>query len=251
MGYGLAFLDSYSAIQPWEESRFLAFAGTPVTANGKRHDEWWPGDQFKGYKQLDLSSVRFGYSAGDFSRFADRPADFRMRLGDGAQVQGLFACKEGVVYERVGARPRAWLCNRSILGESWSDFTAAKLLANDVFLSADYGLNLTGKGRGEVHLQSYQSDKVVLLADVELAAQVLVLSDRYSPEWEVYVNGDEAQMLRVNGIFRGVLLKPGRNQVEFRWRWTPTYLLGFGVSLLALMSLLFVLLRLKQPRSTS
>lgn len=50
-----------------------------------------------------------------------------------------------------------------------------------------------------------------------------VLLDSYHPDWQALVDGERRPVLRVNGVFRGVLLAPGETQVTFRFepRWFP------------------------------
>jgi uncharacterized membrane protein YfhO len=47
---------------------------------------------------------------------------------------------------------------------------------------------------------------------------VLLLNDKYDPNWQVLVDGHPAPLLRCNFIMRGVSLAPGPHQVEFHFR---------------------------------
>jgi len=47
---------------------------------------------------------------------------------------------------------------------------------------------------------------------------ILCLNDRYSAEWRAEVDGKSAQVLRCNGIMRGVLVTPGKHTVVFTYR---------------------------------
>lgn len=54
------------------------------------------------------------------------------------------------------------------------------------------------------------------------APSVLLLNDRYDPDWKVFVDGQAARLLHCNYLMRGVQLPPGSHQVEFRFaptRW--------------------------------
>ncbi|MBN1953788.1 MAG: YfhO family protein [Anaerolineae bacterium] len=56
---------------------------------------------------------------------------------------------------------------------------------------------------------------------IELTAEgpgLLVLSEVYDPDWRVTVDGRAAEMVRADGILRGVYLEPGRQQVVFSYR---------------------------------
>ncbi len=56
---------------------------------------------------------------------------------------------------------------------------------------------------------------------------VLVLADTFSPDWQAEVNGIPKPILRVNGIFRGVVIPEGDHVVEFRYR--PVALFAGGI----------------------
>ncbi len=87
-----------------------------------------------------------------------------------------------------------------------------------------------------VGIQEYRWNRIVVrtLADDEA---VLVLNDRYADGWGVRVDGAPADMLRCNGIMRGVRLSKGAHEVVFRYRspYTAAAWTGFGAyALLAL-----------------
>ena len=64
-------------------------------------------------------------------------------------------------------------------------------------------------------------------------AGVLVLADAHDQDWSVTINGEPAVLLRVNGMFRGVLLSAGEHTVEFIYNPRGiTY--GAAVSLISL-----------------
>jgi uncharacterized membrane protein YfhO len=44
---------------------------------------------------------------------------------------------------------------------------------------------------------------------------ILLVNDKYSPEWIVRVDGKEQLLLRCNYIMRGVFLEKGKHRVEF------------------------------------
>jgi uncharacterized membrane protein YfhO len=47
---------------------------------------------------------------------------------------------------------------------------------------------------------------------------MLVLTDLYYPGWRAEVNGEEAEVFRVNGLVRGVAVKAGSSSVIFSYR---------------------------------
>ena len=68
-------------------------------------------------------------------------------------------------------------------------------------------------------------------------AGILVLSENYFPGWRVYVDGQAAELLRVNYDLRGVSLPQGEHAVSFVYR-PASVVIGLVVSLLTLAVLL-------------
>jgi len=69
----------------------------------------------------------------------------------------------------------------------------------------------------------YRSHKVIV--DVQMAAPgILVLSDAWYPGWYVTVDGQDADILRVNYALRGVYIDRGTHRVEFRFHPRSLYL---------------------------
>jgi uncharacterized membrane protein YfhO len=91
-----------------------------------------------------------------------------------------------------------------------------------------------------VEFVNYSPRSIVLRASAETPA-VLLLNDRYDPDWAVSVDGQPAELLRCNFIMRGVHLEPGEHTVEFALRPNLT---GLYISLITMgvaMVLLVVL----------
>jgi hypothetical protein len=71
---------------------------------------------------------------------------------------------------------------------------------------------------GTVTYQSYQTKDIVLSAQTTAPA-VLLLNDKYDPNWRVTVDGQPAPLLRCNYLMRGVYLPaPGNHTVVFSFR---------------------------------
>jgi hypothetical protein len=71
----------------------------------------------------------------------------------------------------------------------------------------------TGNG-GTVEFVSYAPKEIVLQSKADFAS-VLLLNDRFDPQWSVSVDGKPATLLRCNYIMRGVQLDPGPHTVRF------------------------------------
>jgi hypothetical protein len=63
---------------------------------------------------------------------------------------------------------------------------------------------------------SYRNMQVTVAVHAERDA-IVVLNDLYYPYWRVYVDGQERELLQANYMFRGVHVKPGEQNVEFRF----------------------------------
>jgi hypothetical protein len=101
----------------------------------------------------------------------------------------------------------------------------------------------TNSNAGSVQIESYASKDVVLNAN-PLVPAILLLNDRFDPNWKVLVDGKPAGVLRCNYLMRGVYLEPGAHRVEFRFQ--PPFGLfyvsvaGVGVAVVLLVLVLFV-----------
>jgi len=106
----------------------------------------------------------------------------------------------------------------------------------------DWPTAATNANNGTVEYQSYRPDDIVLKANAT-SASILLLNDRYDPNWRVTVDGKPADLLRCNFIMRGVCLPPGEHTVVMRFRLPtrPLYISVFalGVALLLAAILLW------------
>lgn len=75
----------------------------------------------------------------------------------------------------------------------------------------------TNAAAGTVQFVSYAPKRIQLKTQAEAPA-VLLLNDKYDPNWQVRVDGQPATLLRCNYVMRGVYLTPGPHTVEFRFR---------------------------------
>jgi hypothetical protein len=83
--------------------------------------------------------------------------------------------------------------------------------------------------------------KHIVLKSVAPVPTVLLLNDRYDPDWNVQVDGKPETLLRCNYLMRGVYLTPGSHTIAFRFQPPigPLYVslaaIGLGVVLLGLV----------------
>ena len=129
------------------------------------------------------------------------------------------------VFEFTGALPRAKLyANWQVSTNDQATLTELasagfdpeqKVLVADP-LPAPSPASVPDQTAGTVDFLSYAPKDIVLKADATKSA-VLLLNDRFDPNWKVLVDGKPEKVLRCNFLMRGVYLQPGSHTVEFRF----------------------------------
>jgi len=143
------------------------------------------------------------------------------------------------VFEFTGALPRARLyANWQVSTNDQATLTQLTspafdpwqtlLVANPLPPSSTVATN---QDAGTVDFSSYAPKRIQLKVDAKLPC-ILLLNDKFDPNWKVSVDGKPAALLRCNYIMRGVQLSPGRHDIEFRF--SPS-LTGLYVSLAAIV----------------
>jgi hypothetical protein len=87
-------------------------------------------------------------------------------------------------------------------------------------------------GEGEAELMTYEANYLAVQTRAP-AKQLLVITDRYDPDWQVKIDGREAGLLRVDLILRGVEVSAGEHLIEFTYRpkhfYQGLFLCGGGI----------------------
>jgi len=95
----------------------------------------------------------------------------------------------------------------------------------------------SGSAQQPVTLHTYRPNEVAASFEAPRAG-VFVLKDSYFPGWEATLDGRPAEVVRVNGMVRGVIV-PTRGQHEIVFRYRPaSFTLGVGIGAAALAGLL-------------
>jgi hypothetical protein len=129
------------------------------------------------------------------------------------------------VFDFTGALPRAklyanWQVNTNDqatltkLASAEFDPTQTVLVADP--MPAPGPASATNQDAGTVEFTSYAPKRIVLRAKAAVPA-VLLLNDRFDPNWKLSVDGKPEKLLRCNYLMRGVYLQPGTHTVEFRF----------------------------------
>ena len=164
------------------------------------------------------------------------------------------------LFEFTGTLPRAKLYSNWQVNTN--DQTALKALADLSFDPAKTVIvdtpeknlpdSATNENSGTVEFKSYAPKQIVLAAKAT-ASSVLLLNDKYDPNWHVSVDGKPAELLRCNFIMRGVYLPPGTHTVEFHFTLPsrPLYVTLAAYAAATLLSGLLVFLTQKPQTSAA
>jgi hypothetical protein len=130
------------------------------------------------------------------------------------------------VFEFTGALPRAklysnWQVNTNdqvtLTNLASADFDPERtvLVANPSVPNPPAASSLSAQPlTNSVEFTSYAPKQIVLRANAGSPA-VLLLNDKYDPNWKVRVDGKPETLLRCNYLMRGVYVQPGPHTVEF------------------------------------
>jgi hypothetical protein len=147
---------------------------------------------------------------------------------------------EGRIYRNPNVLPRAWLVhNTEVIPDddaqlSWlarADFDPAAI----AILPSTAPPVAAAAVPEPVPVITYAPNRAEVRASVAAPA-MLMLSDAYSDDWRVTVDGQPATLYRANYAFRGVWLPPGEHTVVYTYR-PRAFLIGGVISLLALLAL--------------
>ncbi len=160
------------------------------------------------------------------------------------------------LYEFTGALPRAHLFARwqvntndaATLQELTSlSFDPEKSVLVASMLPAPSAATNAAVAAGTVEFASYAPKDIVLKAQAPEAA-VLLLNDKYDPQWQVWVDGRPDRLLRCNYLMRGVYLQPGAHTVEFKFQ-PPAGALYVSLAAIALGVILCAVLVVAKPKT--
>jgi hypothetical protein len=159
-------------------------------------------------ERLDLLSVRY-YVAGE---------DVSEAIGGRVVVRGTHP-----ILERSRALPRAYLVHDVVRAATESEALEAVREGRfdprgQAVVSGDPGLEPAVPGAPEhAQITAYRPTRVELEAACASSC-LLVLTDVFDPHWRATVDGEPAEVLAANYLFRGVRLSAGRHRIVFAYR---------------------------------
>jgi hypothetical protein len=144
------------------------------------------------------------------------------------------------VFDFTGALPRAKLYTNWQVSTNdeatLTNLASARFNPEQTVLVADplpaLGVSgATNQTAATVEFVSYAPKRIALQASAAVPS-VLLLNDKFNPDWKVLVDGKAEKLLRCNYLMRGVYLPAGAHAVEFRFEPNVG---GLYVSLAALL----------------
>lgn len=146
------------------------------------------------------------------------------------------------IYENLNVMPRAFFAKqiekaddleKTINRMKQNDFdlrSTTIVTDNKIDISKIYPTEVTDK----VEITDYKNNKVTLSTTAN-NTRLLVLTDTYYPGWEVLIDNEPANILRVNYALRGLVVKAGTHKIEFIFR-PKSFIYGLYISLIAFIS---------------
>jgi hypothetical protein len=135
-------------------------------------------------------------------------------------TNGVFA-----LFEFTGALPRAKIYSNwevvtnapdALKRIASAEFDPAKSVVVTDPIPTPSATTATNENAGTVEFASYEPNHIVLKATAN-APSILLLNDRYDPNWKVTVDGKPTTLLHANYVMRGVQLSPGAHTVDYRF----------------------------------
>jgi len=212
--YGFEYMQEIDALARWPYRAFLDFAN-PLP----------PDEQFRLLGRLNVEYI----------------ISLRPFTHEGVTLVRHFPEHPSWLYRIDRVIPRAYIASK-VIAERDPEKTLERLSSkgfdplDEVILEGSLSFPAAMDIQANAEIESYTDQNVKIRALLN-SPGVLVLGDSFYPGWQVYVDGEEAEILRVNLFFRGVALSGGEHRVEFRYN-PLSFKIGLGVSLLTLFSII-------------
>lgn len=144
--------------------------------------------------------------------------------------------------------PRAWMAYNVF---DVTDDAQAVGLINDPSFDPFSGVTMENRPDGyqsperlpensSVEVTNFHSERIELLVETPTPG-ILVLSEWYYPGWQVEVDGQAVELLRVNAGLRGVALDAGEHTIVLDYH-PLSYRIGLGISLGSLVAIVVLLI---------
>jgi hypothetical protein len=177
------------------------------------------------------------------------PPNERVLRFDPLDVPGLTQVYDGPdarVYRLEGALPRAFVVGaQRVVGggdEALAAITKPGFDARTTAITEERvnGLPDGARAGGTATITRYEPERVTIEADSD-GPGLVVLSDNHFPGWKATVDGEPADVERVDYLFRGVRVGAGSHTIELRYE-PLSWRIGWIVSLISLAALALALI---------
>jgi hypothetical protein len=156
------------------------------------------------------------------------------------------------IYENPGYLPRVFTANKIEIVEDSdrvleimqnADLRDTVVMAKED-ISDEEGIRLQSIAHADrpasVRILKYENSSIDVEADMS-SNGLLVLGDIYYPGWKVFVDGKKGKILKVDYMFRGVLLEKGKHRIRFSYE-PQSLKKGALISLLSVIGCIVLLL---------
>lgn len=157
-------------------------------------------------------------------------------------LQEQFTGKTGIkIWYNPEAFPRAWTVHEIVVAPN--DWNGADMVNKGPFDLRTTALTVRSKPRldtcgGADRVTGIVDQPSYVGVDVEMACKgMVVVSDNYYPGWHAAVDGNAAEIWKVNTVIRGVVVGPGKHKVTMTYRPFSVYcgllctVLGVGAAI--------------------
>ena len=150
------------------------------------------------------------------------PASNRIKL--------IHSNRQFYLYKYLGAWPYYYLANRIETIETYADMYYAERGAAYIWENEPtvplVKENIHAK---KIHLKNFQYGRFEFEYESK-EPEFLVVSDAWHPYWQAKINGIETNIIKTNGVFKGISLPPGKGVVELFFNNSP-YKPGIWISI--------------------
>ena len=162
------------------------------------------------------------------------------RLDINPDLKGKVEKVNGLVYRIADPLPRAWIVGQlhRINKGTIKDLTDGSF--NPFYSALELGRNEKRYDNPffkEVDYISYEKNSTIHIEAKTDEPAILVISESFYPGWKVYVDGQEKERLRLDLLFQGVEIGPGKHDIVFKFR--PKHFNLFLFISLASLAILF------------
>jgi hypothetical protein len=123
--------------------------------------------------------------------------------------------------------------NPNVIPRAFTTIFYSKDNAQNISLSEGYDSNLK-----PVIFNKYENTFVEILGESD-SERLLVISDGWHKNWHAFVNGAPSDLLRVNGILRGVLIPQGAFTVQLKYQ-SKALMTSYIVSSMGLLTIILI-----------